>query len=71
MSNRHKMKWTVEEDPEWFLGGVPLPPKLASKWRGQPAQEKKEKMARAKQKAAARRHELRKVLREMAYSTDE
>lgn len=69
MSKQHKMTRAVEDDPEWFLGGVPLPPKLASKWRGQAAGEGK--TLRAKQKSAARRYALRKVLREMAYRTDE
>ena len=71
MSKRHQMHKAVEADPEWFLGGVPLPPKLADKQSVLPAQRPpKGNMARVKQKEASRRKYVRKVLREMAYESN-
>ena len=68
MSKQHKMKRAVEADPEWFLGGVPLPPALAKQARQQVAREQN---SRIKAKKGAQRNYLRKVLREMAYPSEE
>jgi hypothetical protein len=69
MDKSHKLKRSVEEDPEWYMGGVPVSPHHKNKRRMRVTKIAPDtNVIRAQVKVNAHRNYVRKALREMGYN---